>query len=76
MLKLMVIKCPDCLGNSTGCLFSHSMFFVLSLKYSMVYYFDVSSGLAKIKLFLFVCNHTENTKQLALSEFGRCFILA
>lgn len=52
------------------------MFFFLSLKYFTVYYFDVSSDLANIKLFLLVCNHTENMKQFSLNKFDRCFILA
>lgn len=45
--------------------------FILSLKHFMVYYFDVSSGLARIKLFLLVCDHIENIKQFTLNKFGR-----
>lgn len=35
----------------------------------MVYCFDVSSGFAKVKLFLLLYDHTEDTKQFTLKKF-------
>lgn len=37
----------------------------------MFYCSDVSSGLAKTKLLLQVCNHIENMKPFTLDAFGR-----
>lgn len=53
---------------------THCMVFILSLKYLTVCYFDVSWGIAKIRLFQLACNHTDSVHSVNL--VGKCFILA